>query len=60
VLFSILESHFNTAPHYSSYQYGDTRGNVTFADGHAGFIRFIYESGVRNMSGSDYTFDRTK
>jgi prepilin-type N-terminal cleavage/methylation domain-containing protein len=41
-------------------KYGDTRWNDTFADGHAAFIRFIYLQGVRNMTGPDYTFDRTK
>ena len=45
---------------FRHFKYGDTRGNVTFADSHAGFIRFIYESDVRNMSGPDYMFDRTK
>jgi prepilin-type N-terminal cleavage/methylation domain-containing protein/prepilin-type processing-associated H-X9-DG protein len=41
-------------------KYGDTRWNVAFVDGHAGFTRFIYQLGVRNMTGPDYTFDRTK
>ena len=41
-------------------KFGDTRWNITFADGHAAFTRIIYVPGVRTMSGSDYTFDRTK
>jgi prepilin-type N-terminal cleavage/methylation domain-containing protein/prepilin-type processing-associated H-X9-DG protein len=41
-------------------KYGDTRWNVTFADGHAAFTRFLYELGIRNMFGPNYTFDRTK
>ena len=41
-------------------KYGDTRWNITFADGHAAFTRLIYVLGVRTMSGPDYTFDRTK
>jgi prepilin-type N-terminal cleavage/methylation domain-containing protein len=41
-------------------KYGDTRWVITFADGHSAFTRIIYVPGVRNMSGPDYTFDRTK
>ncbi len=41
-------------------KYPDTRWNVAFADGHASFTRFVYVMGIRNMSGPDYTFDRTK
>jgi len=40
-------------------KYGDTRWNDTFADGHAAFTRFIYQLGIRNMFGPNYTFDRT-
>ena len=41
-------------------KYGDTRWNITFADGHAAFTRIVYVPGVRTMSGPDYTFDRTQ
>ncbi len=41
-------------------KYGDTRWNTAFSDGHAAFTRFIYQKGIRNMWGPDYTFDRTK
>jgi len=41
-------------------KFGDTRWNLTFADGHAAFTPIIYVPGVRTMSGRDYTFDRTK
>ncbi len=47
-------------PQFHHTKYCDTRWNVAFSDGHAAFTRFIYQLGIRNMSGPDYTFDRTK
>jgi len=38
----------------------DMRFNVAFADGHAKFTTFIYQAGIRNMSGPDYVFERNK
>jgi prepilin-type N-terminal cleavage/methylation domain-containing protein/prepilin-type processing-associated H-X9-DG protein len=38
----------------------DFRFNVAFADGHAGFTKFIYTAGVNNWTGTDYTFLRDK
>jgi prepilin-type N-terminal cleavage/methylation domain-containing protein len=40
-------------------KYNDCRWNIAFADGHAAFTSLIYQLGVRNMSGLNYTFDRT-
>ncbi len=37
---------------------GDTRWNVSFADGHAAFTKFLYTLGVNNWFGPTYTFNR--
>ena len=39
-------------------KYLDCRFNVAFADGHAQFTKFIYQPGINNMTGPDYTFLR--
>jgi prepilin-type N-terminal cleavage/methylation domain-containing protein/prepilin-type processing-associated H-X9-DG protein len=36
----------------------DFRFNFAFADGHAQFTKFIYQPGINNMTGPDYTFLR--
>jgi prepilin-type N-terminal cleavage/methylation domain-containing protein/prepilin-type processing-associated H-X9-DG protein len=41
-------------------KYMDWRFNVSFADGHARFTKFLYTPGVRNVTGDDYTIDRNK
>lgn len=41
-------------------KYLDFRFNVTFADGHAEFTRFIYSPGINNPTELDYTFLRDK
>jgi hypothetical protein len=37
---------------------GDTHWNVSFADGHAAFTKFLYTNGVSVWSGPTYTFRR--
>ena len=37
---------------------GDTRWNVSFADGHAAFTKFLYTNGINIWSGPAYTFRR--
>ncbi len=41
-------------------KYLDFRFNVAYADGHAGFTKFVYTLGINNVTGPDYTFLRDK
>ncbi len=45
---------------YRHTTYQDNRWNITFADGHASFVRLEYVPGVPKMESRDYTFDRTR
>ncbi len=47
------------AENFRHTKFGDTRWNMTFADGHAAFLKLTYTPGVRVWSGPDYTFNRT-
>jgi prepilin-type processing-associated H-X9-DG protein len=38
----------------------DWRFNTSFADGHANFTKYLYTEGIINLTGPDYTIDRTK
>jgi len=45
---------------YRHSKFLDHRWNITFADGHAAFIRIQLTNGVQVMFTAHYTFDRTK
>lgn len=55
---------WNAAPapaeEYRHTKPGQHRWNMSFADGHAEFMRMPFTNGIRAMAGNNFTFDRTK